>query len=460
MQKSTTDFSTGSVKKRIIAQAVPLTLAQAVQLLYNIVDRIYIGHLPDVGQVALTGLGVTFPVIVLIAAFTQLVGVGGTPLFSMARGRRDEREAAAILGNAFALLVIASVGCFAVGYAFRRPILFAFGASEESYFYADQYLRIYLLGTAFSMLTTGLNGYINAQGFPKFGMMTTIIGAVINIILDPIFIFTLDMGVEGAAWATIISQAISCIWVLKFLTGKKAVIRLTRSCIRVNLHRTKNIITLGIPGFVMQGTNSLVNIVCNNQLQLFGETLMAGGGDLYVGVMTVLGSVRELLSLPVGGIASGSQPVLGFNYGAGEYGRVREGIRFSAILGAAYTLIAWGVVMLIPRVMIGMFTDDVMTIDVGARMLNIYFFGFVFMAFQFAGQSTFQALGRAKHAVFFSLFRKAMIVVPLTLLLPRIGFGVEGVFLAEPISNAIGGLACFATMWMTVYRKLDAKNHS
>ena len=208
----------------------------------------------------------------------------------------------------------------------------------------------------------------------------------------------------------------------------------------------------------MQGTNSLVQIVCNNQLRLFGDMLMAGGGDLYIGVMTVLGSVRELLSLPVNGIASGSQPVLGFNYGAGEYGRVKEGIRFSAILGAAYTLIAWAVVMLIPRVMIGMFTDDAMTIDVGAKMLNIYFFGFVFMAFQFAGQSTFQGLGKAKQAVFFSLFRKAMIVVPLTLLLPRVGFGAEGVFLAEPISNAIGGLACFITMWMTVYRKLDVSH--
>ena len=212
--------------------------------------------------------------------------------------------------------------------------------------------------------------------------------------------------------------------------------------------------TLGIPGFVMQGTNSLVQIVCNNQLQLYGSLQFAGGGDLYVGVMTVLGSVRELLSLPVGGIANGSQPVLGFNYGAGEYGRVREGIRFTAVLGAVYTLIAWAVVMLIPRPMIGMFTDDAATIEVGARMLNIYFFGFVFMAFQFAGQSTFQALGKARQAVFFSLFRKAIIVVPLTLLLPRLGYGVEGVFLAEPISNAIGGLACFVTMWLTVYRRL------
>ena len=454
MQRNTTDFSAGSVKRHIIAQALPLTLAQAVQLLYNIVDRIYIGHLEGVGQIALTGLGITFPVIVLIAAFTQLVGVGGTPLFSMARGRKDEKEAEAILGNAFTLLLIASAGCFIVGYFFRRPILFAFGASEESYFYADQYLRIYLFGTAFSMLTTGLNGYINAQGFPKVGMATTIIGAVINIILDPIFICAFDMGVAGAALATVISQGVSCAWVLIFLMGKKALIRIRRRAIRLDAQRTKRICALGITGFVMQGTNSLVSIVCNNQLQLFGETLMVGGGDLYVGVMTVLSSVRELLGLPVGGIASGSQPVIGFNYGAGKYDRVKEGIRFSALLGAGYTLISWAVVMFVPRVMIGMFTDDLTTIDVGARMLNIYFFGFVFMAFQFAGQSTFQGLGKAKQAVFFALFRKAVIVVPLTLLLPRMGFGVEGVFMAEPVSNIVGGLCCFTTMWLTVYRRL------
>lgn len=455
MQRNTTDFSTGSVKRHIIAQALPLTLAQAVQLLYNIVDRIYIGHLPEIGQTALTGLGITFPVIVLIAAFTQLVGVGGTPLFSMARGRRDEKEAEDILGNAFALLLIAAAGCFFVGYFFRRPILFAFGASEDSYFYADQYLRIYLWGTAFSMVTTGLNGYINAQGFPKVGMTTTVIGAAANIVLDPIFIFAFDMGVKGAALATVISQGISCAWVILFLTGKKAILHIRRSCIRVDWQRTKRICALGITGFVMQGTNSLVSIVCNNQLQLFGETLVVGGGDLYVGVMTVLSSVREMLGLPVGGIASGSQPVIGFNYGAGKYERVKEGIRFSALLGAGYTLISWAVVMIMPRVMIGMFTDDMMTIDVGARMLNIYFFGFVFMGFQFAGQSTFQGLGKARQAVFFAIFRKAVIVVPLTLLLPRLGFGVEGVFMAEPVSNIVGGLCCFTTMWLTVYKKLD-----
>ena len=455
MQRNTTDFSTGSVKKRIIAQAVPLTLAQAVQLLYNIVDRIYIGHLPDVGQLALTGLGITFPLIVLIAAFTQLVGVGGTPLFSIARGKKDEKEAEAILGNAFAMLVAAAAGCFIVGYFFRKPILFAFGASEESYFFADQYLKIYIWGTAFSMISTGLNGYINAQGFPKVGMATTLIGAVVNIILDPIFIFTLDMGVEGAALATVISQGISCAWVLFFLTGKKAILRIRRSTVRISLERSKRIMTLGITGFVMQGTNSLVSIVCNNQLQIFGETMMVGGGDLYVGVMTVLNSVRELLSLPVGGIASGGQPVIGYNYGAGEYKRVKEGIRFITLLAGGYTLISWIVVMLIPRVMIGMFTDDLHTIDVGARMLTIYFFGFIFMSLQFAGQCTFQGLGLAKKAVFFAIFRKIVIIVPLTLLLPRMGFGVEGVFMAEPVSNIVGGLVCFTTMWLTVYKRLD-----
>ena len=456
MQRNTTDFSTGSVKKRIIAQAVPLTLAQAVQLLYNIVDRIYIGHLPDVGQLALTGLGITFPLIVLIAAFTQLVGVGGTPLFSIARGKKDEKEAEAILGNAFAMLVVAAAGCFIVGYFFRKPILFAFGASEESYFFADQYLKIYIWGTAFSMISTGLNGYINAQGFPKVGMATTLIGAVVNIILDPICIFMLDMGVEGAALATVISQGISCAWVLFFLTGKKAILRIRRSTIRISLERSKRIMTLGITGFVMQGTNSLVSIVCNNQLQIFGETMMVGGGDLYVGVMTVLNSVRELLSLPVGGIASGGQPVIGYNYGAGEYKRVKEGIRFITLLAGGYTLISWVVVMLIPRVMIGMFTDDLHTIDVGARMLTIYFFGFIFMSLQFAGQCTFQGLGLAKKAVFFAIFRKIVIIVPLTLLLPRMGFGVEGVFMAEPVSNIVGGLVCFTTMWLTVYKRLDA----
>ncbi|MBR6569842.1 MAG: MATE family efflux transporter [Clostridia bacterium] len=440
------DFSTGSVSSRILQQAIPLTLAQIVQLLYNIVDRIFIGHLPEVGDMAITGLGITFPVIVIIAAFTALFGQGGIPLFSIVRGQGDEEQAEKIIGNVFALLTLSSIVLFLFCYFLRRPILFLFGASDDSFVYADKYLQIYLLGTLFSMLTTGMNGFINAQGFPKIGMATTIIGAVINIILDPLFIFVFDMGVRGAALATVISQGISAVWVMRFLTGPRAVLRLKRAHIHISADRTIRIAKLGLPGFVMQGTNSLVQIVCNTQLQMLG-------GDLYVGVMTIIGSVREILSLPVGGISSGAQPVLGFNYGAGKYRRVKEGIRFMSFLGIAYTAIAWIVVMIIPEALLSLFGCDAEAISTGAEMMNIYFFGFVFMSLQFVGQSTFQGLGKAKNAIIFSLLRKAFIVVPLTFILPH-WFGVCGVFLAEPISNAIGGLACFMTMWFGLYRKL------
>ncbi len=447
MNTGSKDFSTGSVKRQIVAQAVPLTVAQVVQLLYNVVDRIYIGHLPQVGDMALTGLGVTFPVIVIIAAFTSLFGSGSTALFSIARGRRDEEEAGRILGNAFALLMLASAVLFGFCYLLREPILYLFGASPVSVGYASQYLEIYLFGTAFSMTATGLNGYINAQGFPRTGMLTTILGAAANIALDPVFIFGFGMGVRGAALATVISQGLSAAWVLRFLTGKKALLKLRSDMIRINWKRTKSIMAIGLPGFVMQGTNSLVQIVCNNQLQAYG-------GDLYVGIMTVLNSVREILSLPVMGITSGAQPVLGFNYGAKKNDRVKEGIRFMALLGVAYTVLAWIVVMLVPQQLMAVFSGDTALVNTGAHMLNLYFFGFFFMAFQFAGQTTFQSLGKVKQAIFFSLFRKVMIVVPLTLVLPTIGLGVEGVFLAEPISNAVGGLACFLTMRTIVYRKL------
>ena len=446
MQSRSHDFSIGPVRSRILQQALPLTLAQIVQLLYNVVDRIYIGHLPEIGDVALTGLGITFPVIVIIAAFTALFGQGGTPLFSIARGRGDEVEAEKIIGNVFALLTSSAAVLFVFCYVLRRPILYLFGASDASFVFADEYLQIYLFGTLFSMLTTGMNGYINAQGFPRTGMATTIIGALINIALDPLFIFTFHMGVRGAALATIISQAFAALWVMRFLTGRKAILRLKREHVRISMSRTLRIVNLGLPGFVMQGTNSLVQIVCNTQLQM-------AGGDLYVGVMTIIGSVREILSLPVGGISSGAQPVLGFNYGAGKFSRVKEGIRFMSLLGVAYTALAWVVVMLIPAPLLKLFGCDGQAIATGAEMMNIYFFGFVFMSFQFVGQSTFQGLGKARKAIFFSLLRKAFIVVPLTLLLPR-WFGVRGVFLAEPVSNAIGGLACFLTMWFTLYRRL------
>ena len=441
------DFSKGPVWRCIVAQAVPLTIAQLVQLLYNVVDRIYLGHMGDGNSIALTGVGLTFPIISLIMAFTSLFGVGGVPLFSMARGAGDEERASRIMGNSFALLLTSSVILTAVGFVFCRPILFAFGASEESFAYASGYLNIYLIGTVFSMITSGMNGYINAQGFPRIGMCSVIIGAVVNIILDPVFIFVFDMGVAGAALATIISQMLSAVWVLYFLFGKQAVIPLRLCNIRIRGKITKEISKLGASSFIMSGTTFLVQVSCNTTLQAYG-------GDLYVGIMTVTNSIRDIVMLPVGGIVNGAQPVISFNYGAKSYDRARAGIRFNTYVGAVYTMLAWGLILLFPKFWFDIFSDDAAMTQAGIGMLKLYFFGFVFMALQFAGQSAFQALGDAKHAIFFSLLRKAFIVVPLTLLLPRVGFGVTGVFLAEPISNVIGGFACFFTMRMTAYRRL------
>ena len=444
-----TDFSKGKVWQNIVAQAIPLILAQMVQLLYNVVDRIYIGHLPGADSMALTGIGLVFPLTTLIAAFTFLFGTGGTPLFSIARGAKQEERAGKILGNTFSLLLWTSVILFLFCYVLRRPVLYLFGASDASYLYADAYLRIYLLGTPFTMLATGLNGFINAQGFPRMGMLTTLIGAVLNLALDPLFIFGLHMGVGGAALATVLSQAVSCIWVLLFLTGKRALLPVKKKNLRIDGRLAREIMALGMSGFIMQGTNCLVQVVCN-------ATLKTYGGDLYVGIMTVINSAREILSLPVSGITSGAQPVLGYNYGAKKYDKVRQGIRFTTILGVLYTMLAWLLVILSPHLLLSIFTEDGAMIEAGVSALRLYFFGFFFMSFQFSGQAGFTALGYSRHAIFFSLLRKAVIVAPLTLLLPKLGLGVNGVFLAEPISNAIGGLACFVTMYFALYRKLKA----
>lgn len=442
------DFSKGRVSSNIISQAIPLILAQLVQILYNVVDRIYLGHLPGENSMALTGVGLTFPITTLIMAFTCLFGMGGAPLFAIARGAKEEERAEKIMGNVFSMLIATSLVLMLFCYIFRRPVMYLFGASDVSYVYADEYLKIYLLGTPFAMLYSGMNGFINGQGFPKVGMLTTIIGAVLNLILDPVFIFIFDMGVSGAALATIIGQMISAVWVVKFLGGKKAILHIKKKNMIWERGLIKEITTLGISGFIMQATNCLVQVVCN-------ATLQGWGGDLYVGVMTILNSVREILTLPVMGIANGSQPVLGFNYGAKEFHRVKEGIRFTSIAGILYTLAAWIFVMACPHFLISIFSNDNAILERGTEALNLYFFGFFFMSFQFSGQSVFQSLGKAKNAVFFSIFRKVIIVVPLTLLMPVLGFGVNGVFLAEPVSNAIGGLACFMTMWFTVYRKLE-----
>ncbi|OUM63228.1 hypothetical protein PIROE2DRAFT_61399 [Piromyces sp. E2] len=447
MKEKKRNFAEGPVWKIILAQAIPLMLAQLVQLLYNVVDRIYIGHMNNNDSMALTGVGLTFPVITFIVAFASLFGLGGVPLFSISNGAGKKDEAERILGNSCFLLLISSVFLTALGYIFCKPILYLLGASDSSYVYAADYLNIYLSGTIFTMLNTGLNGYIPAQGFPKIGMLTTVIGAIINIILDPIFIFVLNWGVKGAAVATILSQIVSTFWILKFLIKKDTPLRLRKKNIRFDVKISGDICKLGTSNFVMQGTNCFVQAACNS-------TLMIYGGDVYVGIMTVMNSIRDIFQLPIMGLVSGSQPVMGFNYGAKLYQRVKSAIRFNTFCGMTYTGLAWLLIVIFPALWFKMFSSDSSLLHTGIPAIRTYFFGFIFMSLQFSAQSTFQALGKAKHAIFFSLLRKAIIVIPLTLLLPRLGMGVNGVFIAEPISNAIGGIASFVTMYLTIYRKI------
>lgn len=442
------DFSKGSVLSNMIRLAVPMTMAQLINVLYNIVDRIYIGRIPENATLSLTGLGICFPIITIVIAFANLIGMGGAPLFSIERGKGNEEEAEKILGNSFLLLLLLGVFLTILGYLFKTPMLRLLGASDQTMPYADAYLSVYLLGSVFVMVSLGLNSFINAQGFGGIGMATVAIGAVLNLILDPIFIFTLGMGVQGAALATILSQMAAAVWTVCFLKGKRALVHLKRNAMRLEVHRVKAIVSLGLAGFTMSITNSLVQMVNNASLQHWG-------GDIYVAVMTVINSVREVVQMPVNGISNSSQPIMSFNYGAKEYDRVKETIRLNTLLLFGYTLAAWAFVDFFPEFCIRIFNKDQVLIDTAVPSMRLYFFGFFMMAFQFAGQSVFQALGYAKHAIFFSIFRKVIIVIPLILLLPGIGgLGVQGVFLAEPISNLVGGLACFITMFFLLYRKL------
>ena len=441
------DFARGSIPGAILTLAIPMTAAQLVNLLYNVVDRMYIGRIPGVGRLALTGLGLCLPVISLLIGFANLCGMGGAPLCSICRGRGEKEEAELLMGNSFALLLIFGSVLTAVCLLFRKPILLLFGASEVTFPYAVDYLTVYLLGTLFVMTGLGLNPFINSQGFGRTGMLTVALGAVMNLVLDPLLIFGLHMGVRGAALATVISQACSAAWVLRFLTGRRAILRLRLSCMRLRWTRVRRILGLGLAGFIMSLTNSLVQVVCNATLQYYG-------GDLYVGVMTVINSVREVISMPISGLTNAAHPVLGYNYGAGEYGRVRRGILFTTAVTLCYSLLAWGLTMLVPSLLIRMFNSEAQLISAGIPAFRLYFAAFFMMAFQMAGQTAFVSLGRSRQAVFFSLLRKAIIVAPLTVILPPMGLGVSGVFLAEPISNTIGGLACFLTMFFTVYRPL------
>lgn len=440
------DYSKGSLPRAILNLAVPMTAAQLINILYNLVDRMYIGRIPGTGRLELTGLGLTMPIISILLGFANLCGMGGAPLFSIQRGEGNGEEAERIMGNSFSLLLLLGAAVTVVLMAVKTPMLYLFGASEVTFPYANDYLTIYLTGTLFVMIGLGMNPFINAQGFGKVGMMTVALGAVLNIILDPIFIFTMGMGIRGAALATVLSQGCSALWVLLFLTGKRTQYRLSLRNMKLDGARVRRILSLGVSGFCVNLTNSLVQVVCN-------ATLVRFGGDLYVGVMTVVNSIREVTVMPISGLTNAAQPVLGFNYGARAYRRVRQGIRFTAICTVAYAALIWLLIMAFPEPLIRIFNDDPELIQAGIPALRTYFGLFLFMSLQFSGQSVFTALGKAKRAVFFSLFRKAVINAPLTVLL-AFWMGTDGVFTAEAVSQLAGGLACFLTMYLTVYRPL------
>lgn len=451
MQEKQNDFTKNSMAYNIMSLAIPMTIAQLINVLYSLVDRMYIGHLAQNSTLALTGLGITFPIIMLVTAVTNLFGMGGAPLCSIARGRGDDERAEKIIGNSFAMLIICSCILIIIGLVMKKSLLYLFGASDETYPYANEYFSIYIWGSIFVMVGLGMNTF-NAQGFAKKGMLTILIGAIINIILDPIFIFGLDLGIKGAAIATVIAQFISASWVLHFLFSDKAIYRIKKSCMKLDFKLIKEIVSLGFSGFVFATTGSLVQIVCNN-------VLLFWGGNIYVGIMTVLNSIRDVLQMTIEGIRSGAQPVISYNYGAGQYLRVRQGIKFLTKIALLYTSIAWCILDFFPEFFIHLFNSEEEMLLLGVPALHIYFLGFFMMAFQSAGQTTFISLGMGKYATFFSLFRKVILVIPLTIFLPNLwDLGVYGVFYAEMISNFVGGIVCFSTMMVVVWRRLGKLN--
>ena len=433
--------------RNILSIAVPMTVAQVVNILYSLVDRMYIGHIPGVGHTSLTGMGLTLPLISIVLAFANLGGMGGSPLCSIYRGKGEEGLASAVMGNTLSLLLFFGFAIPLVTIPFLDPILVAFGASDATLPYAKDYIVIYLLGTPFVTVGLGMNPFINSQGFGNKGMLTVMLGAVMNLVLDPILIYGLNLGVRGAAIATIIAQACSAVWVLSFLTGKKSLLPLHLCHLRPQWDHLRRIITLGLSGFFTSITNSLVQIVCNKVLHIYG-------GDLYVGVMTIINSLREVTFMLIQGFSSGVQPVLGYNYGAGEKRRVCACIRFAVGVTVGYAALIWLLNMTIPGLLIRIFNNNPDMLQAGVPALRVYFSMFVFMALMISSQSIFVGLGQAKKSIFFSILRKAVINAPLTVLLAFL-WGVNGVFVAEAVSQFVCGFLCFFTMYRTVYRPLS-----
>ena len=435
--------------------AVPTVIAQLVNMLYNIVDRIYIGHIPETGSMALTGVGVCLPIIMIISAFAAFVSSGGAPRASIAMGRGDYDQAQRILGGCFTLQVAISLVLTAVLLIWNRPLLLAFGASGNTIEYAAQYMGVYALGTLFVELTLGLNAFITAQGFAQVGMKTVLIGAVANILLDPLFIFVLDMGVRGAALATVLSQGISCVWVISFLRGKKTLLRLEKAALPIRPRLILPCVALGTAAFIMQASESVIS-VC------FNASLLKYGGDLAVGAMTILSSVMQFAMLPLQGIAQGAQPISSYNYGAGNAQRVRQTFWLLLKVSLGYALVLWGCIQLFPGVFARIFTPDAELVAFTAGVLRIYCGALFLMGIQIACQMTFVSIGNAPCSIIVAVLRKFVLLLPLIYLLPHLlADQTRAVFLAEPVADTIavtGTVLLFSFQFRKALRRLESEN--
>lgn len=425
------DLGKEPVRHLLFILAVPAITSQLVNALYNMVDRMYIGHIDEVGATALTGVGICFPIIMIVSAFAYLVGMGGAPRASIFMGKRDNNTAEKIMGNCFSALIGVAAVLTAAVLIFKEPLLYMFGASENTISYAEDYITIYAVGTIFVQLTLGMNAFISAQGFSKISMMTVIIGAITNIVLDPVFIFLLDMGVKGAALATVISQAISAVWAFKFLCGEKTVLRLKKENLKIKGRILFPCVGLGIAPFIMTSTESLL-VLC------FNSSLLSYGGDLAVGAMTILSSIMQFALLPLQGFTQGGQPIISYNYGAGNPERVKKAFKLQTICCVSYACLLWAAVELFPSAFVAIFTDDPALAELSCWALRIYMAAVGLMGLQTSCQQTFIAFGNSKKSSFLAILRKIILLIPLIFILPQfIGDKVLAVFLAEPIADVI-----------------------
>lgn len=451
MEQSKTFLGTEPIGKLLLKLAIPTVIAQIVNMLYNMVDRIYIGHIPEEGSMALTGVGVCMPIILIISAFASFVASGGAPRASISMGKGDQETAEKILGGSVVLQVVVSLLLTGILLAWNRDFLLMFGASENTIDYATAYMNIYALGTIFVQMTLGLNSFITAQGFAKYGMMTVLIGAIANIILDPVFIFGMKMGVQGAALATILSQALSCIWVIAFLCGKKSILRIRKENLFPGLRQLPPCIALGVSTFVMQASESVIS-VC------FNSSLLKYGGDIAVAAMTILSSVMQFAMLPLQGIAQGAQPIISYNYGARNMNRVKKSFRMLLTVSLIYSVTLWGMIMIFPQVFVGLFSPDAALTMFTTRMLRIYCCVLFLFGIQIACQITFVSIGNAPCSVLVAVLRKFVLLIPLIYLLPTLlPDKVTAVYLAEPVADSIA-VTCTLILFLFQFQKALKKD--